>query len=67
MKQSVQLLHRALYASALLGALSFGASQAFATPELNVTAKGPYCDPVECNARCGGYGFCDYRKGCLCY
>jgi hypothetical protein len=66
-KQSIQLLHHALYASALLGALSFGASQAFATPEPSVAAKGPSCDPVVCNARCGGYGFCDTRKGCLCY
>jgi hypothetical protein len=67
MKRSIQLLHRSLSAAALLGALAFGATQAFAAPEQNVAAKGPYCDPVECNARCGGYGVCQAPWGCLCW
>ena len=67
MKHSIQLLSRSLYAAALLGALAFGATEAFAAPKQDLAAKGPVCDPVACDIHCGGYGICDPRWGCLCW
>jgi hypothetical protein len=64
----IRRLNRSLYALAVLGALTFGAAQAFATSGQPGTDRGrPYCDPDECNVRCGGYGICYGTYGCLCY
>jgi len=67
MKRSIQSLYRSLCAAALLGALAFGAAEAFASPKQDLAANRPICDPDECNTRCGGYGICDPRWGCLCW
>ena len=67
MPGSIHLAKRSLYALTVLGTLAFGASQAFATSAPSGSdAARPYCDPVKCNAACGGYGICE-GFNCLCY
>lgn len=62
-------LARSFYALAVAAALAFGAAEALAAPRdaRETAAARPYCDPVECNARCGGYGMCTGAFTCLCY
>ena len=66
MTRTVRMLNRSFYALAVAGALAFGASQAFASSTPAGDAARPYCDPVKCNAECGGYGICS-GFNCLCY
>jgi len=64
MKRSIRAVSRTLFAVGILGALSFGAAEAFGVT-LQKEAR-PWCDPVKCNAQCGGYGICQ-NNVCLCY
>jgi hypothetical protein len=64
MKRSIRRFSRAAFAFGVLGSLAFGASQAFAMSRPDDAAR-PYCDPVKCNAQCGGYGICS-GFNCLC-
>jgi|GEM_PF-2268661 len=49
MTRSIQSLTRSLYGFAFLGALTFGAAEAFATPgQPRNEAEAPYCDLVKC-------------------
>ncbi len=66
MKQPVQTLNRCLFALAIVGSLTFGAAEAFGATRPDRTADRPWCDPVQCNAQCGGYGICQ-NFTCLCY
>ncbi len=66
MKRSIPLLGRSLFALGVLGALTFGAAEAFATSQPRQDAARPWCDPVKCNASCGGYGMCSGYT-CYCY
>lgn len=65
MKQSSRIVGRALFALGVLGALAFGAAEGLAAPRGEADAARPYCDPVKCNAACGGYGICSGWQ-CLC-
>ena len=66
MKRTVQTLYRTVFALAVLGSLSFGAVEAFGVTLPGKDAARPWCDPVKCNAQCGGYGICQ-NNICLCY
>lgn len=66
MKRAAPILQRSLLALGIAASLSFGAAQAFGAPAASRDAARPWCDPVECNARCGGYGICQ-NNVCLCY
>lgn len=64
MPRTLRLINRSFYALAVCGALAFGVSEAFAAPAQDQAR--PYCDPVKCNAACGGYGLCS-GYNCFCY
>ncbi|HEX6750306.1 MAG TPA: hypothetical protein VF092_23635 [Longimicrobium sp.] len=66
MKRSVQILNRCLFALGIIGSLTFGAAEAFGSARTDKTAARPWCEPVQCNAQCGGYGICQGFQ-CLCY
>jgi hypothetical protein len=66
MKRTVHTLSRTLFALGILGSLTFGATQAFGFSLPQKDASRPWCDPVKCNAQCGGYGICQ-NNVCLCY
>ncbi len=66
MKRTVQTLRRCISALGIAGSLSFGAAEAFGLPLSRGDANRPWCDPVKCNAQCGGYGICQ-NNVCLCY
>jgi hypothetical protein len=66
MKRSIRLFNRSLFALGILGALTFGASEVFASSKSGEEAARPWCEPVKCNAECGGYGICS-GFNCLCY
>lgn len=61
-------LRRSLYAVAVLGALGFGAAQAFGSPTPPSAARA--CNDTECNWECeqlgAGYGYCDEYGQCQC-
>jgi hypothetical protein len=66
MTRSIRLLNRSLFALGIFGALTFGASEVFASSKQEKDAARPWCDPVECNAKCGGYGMCS-GFNCYCF
>jgi len=65
MKRAVTTLNRTLFALGILGSLTFGAAEAFGFSLAGKDAR-PWCEPVKCNAQCGGYGICQ-NNVCLCY
>ncbi|HSU12501.1 hypothetical protein [Longimicrobium sp.] len=60
------ILRRCAFALGVLGSLTFGAAQAFGSAPTPRDASRPWCDPVQCNVKCGGYGICQ-NNVCLCY
>lgn len=66
MKRSIRLLNRSLFALGIFGVLTFGAAEVFASSKPAEDAARPWCEPVKCNAECGGYGICS-GFNCLCY
>ena len=67
MKQDTSKLGRIAFVAAVTAAIGFGATEAFARPAEQ--ARGPYCDPVACDAYCrsvGGESGACYAVGCLC-
>ncbi|HEX7243321.1 MAG TPA: hypothetical protein VF263_23765 [Longimicrobiaceae bacterium] len=62
-------LRRGVFGLSVLGALSFGATQALASPQPRADAA-PTCDQV-CNRVCQSLGliggFCSGEIGCSCY
>ena len=66
MKRAVPIVQRCVLALGILGSLTFGAAQAFGAPAAPRDASRPWCDPVQCNAACGGYGICQ-NNVCYCY
>ena len=66
MQRPVHILNRALLALGIAASLAFGVAEAFASSRPERDASRPWCDPVQCNAACGGYGICQ-NFTCLCY
>jgi hypothetical protein len=66
MKRPIRLLSRSVFAVAILGSLGFGAAEALAMSRPQADAARPWCEPVKCNADCGGYGVCS-GFNCYCY
>jgi hypothetical protein len=66
MKRSVEMIKRSVFALGVLGSLSFGTAQAFGMSGSKAEAARPWCNPVDCNAKCGGYGICQ-NNICYCY
>lgn len=69
MSRSLSYLRRGLLGIAFVGSLGFGATQAFATPQ--VAAGGAYCDWAYCAWWCsenvpGSDGLCSTRGECQC-
>jgi hypothetical protein len=67
MNAALSLASRSLLTLGILGALTFGAAEAFAgsRPDRGTSSR-PWCDPVQCSASCGGYGICS-GYNCYCY
>lgn len=65
MKRSLQRINRSLFVVGVLGALTFGAAEAFGLSLPKDEADRPWCNPVKCNADCGGQGICR-GYDCLC-
>ncbi len=62
----IRMFNNALYALAVLGALTFGAAQAFASPAPQQSARA--CWEDLCDNACGGPGtwFCEGGITCIC-
>jgi hypothetical protein len=65
MKRPIHILRRSLFGLGIAAALGFGAAEAFAIPMPARDEARPWCDPVKCNASCGGQGICRGFE-CLC-
>lgn len=61
----IRLLNGTLYTLAVVGALAFGAAQAFATSSPQQSAR--HCDEEACRAFCYGAGGCDGWGQCICF
>jgi hypothetical protein len=62
----IRTLNGALYTLGILGALSFGAVQAFASPSPR-QSDGAFCPTNVCNKTCGpGMWDCDESGRCVC-
>jgi len=59
----IRKIGRGLFAVAVLGALSLGATQAFATPRTEPAARGLFCLPGPCNRNCVNQGYA--AGGCV--
>lgn len=66
MKRAIHTLNRWIFALGIVGSLTFGAAEAFGFSGPSKDEERPWCDPVKCNAQCGGYGICS-GFNCLCY
>jgi hypothetical protein len=63
-------LHKLAFAAAVVGALGFGGTQAFAAPGAR-DAEGGACSLSSCRTYCRSvcplcYGYCDPVDGCIC-
>jgi len=65
MTRSIRLVTRLLYALTVLGALAFGASQAFATAARPADAAA--CDTRSCNLYCAPTGGRCLNGTCQCF
>lgn len=61
----IQILNGPLYTLAAVGALAFGAVQAFASPGPR-QSEGDFCPEAVCNKACGpGAWYCESNQ-CVC-
>lgn len=65
MARIIRVPGRFLFATAVLGSLAFGATQALATPHAP-TAESRACSDAWCADWCGGLGYC-HGMTCACY
>lgn len=62
-------LRNALFGAGVLGCMTFGSTQALATP--GPATDGAFCNDNVCTAVCISrgyhYGICHTHSGCVCY
>lgn len=66
MTRIARLPARFAYATAVLGSLAFGATQAFAAPAVPSAAEARACTNAQCAYLCGGLGHCVGGRTCSC-
>jgi hypothetical protein len=64
----IRLIERVLYVVPVIGAMAFGAAQAFASSTPPAEKAGAYCTTSQCYTYCGGPGTGACVAGrCICH